>query len=190
MGIKKLGGLLGLLALPFSNLALANQSCDPHFPGWHAPPQGKVSEVQMVGYQTRQAVLEIAQHIGMPQKVEGPILTTTPANLQNLQKTSELGQLIASEATSCLAQLGFFVQEARARKDSILVRNQQGRFVLSRSGKELADRQNAKALLVGTYFKQPNGARVNLRLLRASDNKILGSASYWLGQHTLHTTAQ
>ena len=178
---RRLG--IALVTLLLSNsLAVANtaRSCNPYFPGWQPDLSSNASEPQRIGYQTRAAIAKIAQRVGLPQKLRGPILATSPVNQQNLKQTSDLGHLIASEAANCFAQLGFTVKEDRTGQTSDLIQRQDGRLTLSREGASVAQKQNAAAVLIGTYLRRAKGAYINLKLIHPEDNRILGAASYWL----------
>ncbi|HKL77986.1 MAG TPA: FlgO family outer membrane protein [Gammaproteobacteria bacterium] len=178
-------GLLFLVLSPGA-LAVGNSVCNPEFPGWGRFHSQTAPESQRVAWKTKRATVKLARQAGMPQGVQGPILTSTPVNLNNFEQSSLLGRIIASETSSCLARLGFQIADKRVRKDSVLMRGEEGAFLLSRDTRELAEQQEARTVMVGTYLKRPRGARIELRLLRAEDNKILGATGFWVEKTALN----
>ena len=175
-----LGGVLaGLWAGP--GTAADIPVCDPRFPGWAEAPDG-ASDSQRAAWKSRRAVVSLARQAGMPQRIRGPVVTTTPANLNRLDQTSELGRLIDTQAASCLAKLGVEVTDLDFQEGWITQRAGEGRFALSRQGQQAMQRTEAGAVLVGTYLKQRSGAHVELHLVRTNDRRLLASETFWVNR--------
>ncbi len=107
------------------------------------------------------------------------VLVASIVDVDALQTTSTFGRTISEQLSGRIAQLGYNVSEVKMR-DSLAVRPHQGEFMLSRDLAFLAGRQNAQAILTGTYSVSENSVFVNLRLLRAGDGLILAATDFRL----------
>ena len=76
-----------------------------------------------------------------------------------------------------MSQLKYNVVELKIRND-ILVKNNQGEFLLTREIRDIADSVNAQAVLVGTYAENTNDVYINLKIVRPSNNVVLAGYSY------------
>lgn len=108
-----------------------------------------------------------------------PVLVTTLADLTNLEESSPLGRLIAEQMVSRLANAGYLVNELKLRQ-GLLVREGEGQFILSRDGRQIAQAAGAQAVIAGTYTQAKTGIYVNLKMIQASDGRILGAHDYLL----------
>ena len=112
--------------------------------------------------------------------VDSPLLLTTFVNLDNLQETSSLGRIIPQQIGTRLTQCGFEVIDVRLRSESLLVRQNQGEFVLSRKIAEIARNNQAHSVLVGTYSVVYNQVYVNAKILRSADGLTMAATDYTL----------
>ncbi|MBF0424422.1 MAG: hypothetical protein HQL66_01185 [Magnetococcales bacterium] len=112
----------------------------------------------------------------MPQQ---SILPVTFVNLDNLDETSSLGRLIARQMASRFTQRGYSVMEVKVRKD-LLIRKDQGEFVLSREMEKIGQEYKAKMLLVGHYTVAQNRVYVNAQVIRLKDKMALASRDFTL----------
>lgn len=108
-----------------------------------------------------------------------PVLVTSLVSINRLQRSSGLGRLIAEQISSRLVSSGYTVVELKMRS-SILIAEGKGEFILSRDVQEISRSRGAQAVIAGTYAVGANSVYVNVRLIRASDSKILSSYDYAL----------
>lgn len=106
-----------------------------------------------------------------------PVIVLSIVNMNQLNKTSAFGRLISEQLSARMSQLKYNVVELKLRND-ILVKNNQGEFLLTREIKDIADSVNAQAVLVGTYAENTNDVYVNLKIVRPSNNVVLAGYSY------------
>lgn len=107
-------------------------------------------------------------------------LLTSFVNLDNLSETSTLGRIIPHQIGTRLTQCGYEVVDMRLRTESLLVREKEGEFALSRKLTELARDNKANAILVGTYSVVYNQVYVHTKVLRTADSLTLAAADYML----------
>lgn len=106
-----------------------------------------------------------------------PVIVVSVVNMNQLNKTSSFGRLVTEQLSARMAQLKYNVVELKLRND-ILVKNNQGEFLLTREIKEIANAVNAEAVVVGTYTENTNDVYVNLKVVRPSNNVVLAGYSY------------
>lgn len=115
----------------------------------------------------------------LPLDMNAPLLVSSVVDIDSVDQTSTLGRAISEQLTSRFAQLGYAVNEIRLR-DSLAIRPGEGELMLSRDLAYLAGRQDAQAILTGTYTVGSDNVFVNLRLLRAGDGRIISSTDFRL----------
>ncbi len=108
-----------------------------------------------------------------------PVLVASLVNINSLERSSGLGRVIAEQISSRLVSSGYSVAELKFR-NSILIEEGKGEFILSRDVQEISRSRGAQAVIAGTYAVGANSVYVNVRLIRASDSKILSSYDYAL----------
>lgn len=111
---------------------------------------------------------------------DSPLLLTTFVNLDDLEETSTLGRIIPQQIGTRLTQYGYEVVDIRLREDSLLVKQNQGEFVLSRKIMEIARDKQARSVLVGTYSVVYNQIYVNAKILRSADGLTMAATDYTL----------
>ncbi len=111
---------------------------------------------------------------------DSPLLLTTFVNLDNLQESSSLGRIIPQQIGTRLTQCGYEVMDVRLRSDSLLVKQYQGEFALSRKIMEIARDNQAHSVLVGTYSVVYNQIYVNAKILRSADGLTMAATDYTL----------
>ncbi len=113
----------------------------------------------------------------------GPVLVATVVDIDQLDRSSTLGRLISEHVASRLAQKGYTVTELKMR-DPVYMRTPEGELMLSREVREISAKHGAQAVAVGTYASDTRGANgvvfVSLKLVRTTDNTILGASDYAL----------
>ncbi|KKJ75654.1 hypothetical protein WH95_16970 [Kiloniella litopenaei] len=105
------------------------------------------------------------------------VLVSSIVDIDALETSSTFGRTVSEQLSGRIAQLGYSVSEVKMR-DSLAVRPRQGELMLSRDLAFLAGRQNAQAVLTGTYSVSEHSVFVNLRLLRAGDGRILSATDF------------
>ncbi len=108
-----------------------------------------------------------------------PVLVTSLVSINRLERSSGLGRLIAEQISSRLVSSGYTVAELKMR-NSILIEEGKGEFILSRDVREISRSRGAQAVIAGTYAVGADSVYVNVRLIRASDSKILSAYDYAL----------
>ena len=108
------------------------------------------------------------------------LLVATPQNIDDLQRVSPFGLALGEIIQSRFVQHGHRVTEVKAQ-DRLRV-NAAGELFLSRDIQDLAARQNAEAIVVGTWSESDALVYVTLKAIRVSDGLILGSTSFPLRQ--------
>ena len=111
---------------------------------------------------------------------EYPLLVANFVSLENLEQSSPLGRTIPQQIAARLSQLGLKTVDIRLRNSSLLVRQKDGEFGLSRKLKEINKGIQGYAILVGTYSVLYGQIYINARILRSSDALILASVDYTL----------
>lgn len=113
----------------------------------------------------------------------GPVLVATVVDIDHVDRSSTLGRLISEHVASRLAQKGYTVTELKMR-EPVYMRTPEGELMLSREVREISAKHGAQAVAVGTYAASIQGSGgvvfVSLKLVRTTDNTILGASDYAL----------
>jgi len=107
-----------------------------------------------------------------------PMLATSFVDSANVDKTNDLGVLLASQVASRLSQHGYSVTELQLRSDQLRVDPGGGVFALSRDVAKINTDVPAYTILVGTYTVVGRQIYVNARVLRVSDGVALASSDF------------
>lgn len=101
------------------------------------------------------------------------IMGTTPANLNNLEKSSPLARQMTEEISRWLVNAGYRFQELRKGK-AIRFHPVTGELLLTRDVRQLASTQGtSQAVLAGTYVVTPDQVRFSMRLIHTTSNEVL-----------------
>ena len=106
------------------------------------------------------------------------IIVTSLVNINNIQNSSTYGRMSSEIVASRMAQKGYYVKEIKLTQSKIFVRQNEGEFALSRRLKEIANKHDIDALVVGTYAVGRQKVRISLRLVLTEDNRIACAHSY------------
>ena len=114
----------------------------------------------------------------------GPVVVATVVNIDQLDRSSTLGRLISEHVASRLAAKGYTVTELKMAAP-VYMRTLEGELVLSREVRAISAKHGAQAVAVGTYALDTTGGYggvvfVSLKLVRTSDNAIVGASDYAL----------
>lgn len=115
-----------------------------------------------------------------------PILVTTVVNNDNLDDTSSFGRSFQNNIAAGFVDRGFAVKEIKLRR-AVLVEPHKGEFLLSRDLREIAERQRAQAVVVGTYAIANRVLYLSVRLVNPA-NQIIRSVyedKLYLDENTL-----
>ncbi len=121
----------------------------------------------------------IRDQLRHPEVLNQPIIVTTFVDLNNLDKSSIFGRVLAEELLNELHQAGFTVSEIRKGRD-IFIRKELGEMILSRNAREILGKSSARAILAGTYVATAKTIIINARLIDINSPLILSSCSYSL----------
>lgn len=107
------------------------------------------------------------------------IMGTTPADINNLNRTSPLARQMTEEVSRWLMDAGYRYQELRIGK-YILFDRQSGELVLTRDVSRLTSRMGtAPIILAGTYLVSGAHVRFSMSLIHSTSREVLakGAAS-------------
>ena len=109
-----------------------------------------------------------------------PIIVATFADVNDLEKSSTFGRIIAEQISSRLAQRGYKVTEVKFRQNSVFVEKRKGEFLLSRELRNISKKHNASVVVVGTYGEAYSAMYVSARIISPSDSSIVSSCDFAL----------
>ena len=105
------------------------------------------------------------------------LIVVSFADINDLTQSSPFGRMLAEHVGSRLVQKGLKVADLRVMADTILIREKNGEFALSRNTKKLGVRIDTALILAGTYARISNNlVSVSVRLINGADNMVLSSA--------------
>ena len=108
----------------------------------------------------------------IPHQPEQPILVTTLVNNDNLNDTSSFGRSFQNNLTAGFVSRGYTVKEIKLRRE-LLVEQHKGEFLLTRDLQEIAGKQRAQAVVVGTYTLANRVLYLSVRLVSPNNQAIL-----------------
>lgn len=109
-----------------------------------------------------------------PHQPDGPIMVTTMVNNDNLDDTSSFGRSFQNNIAAGFVSRGYAVREINLRRELQVVVHK-GEFMLTRDMKNLAYRQHAQAVVVGTYTMANRVMYLSVRLVNPVDQSILAA---------------
>ncbi len=128
-------------------------------------------------FSSYEAADRLIQNSRVPLDPAKPILVTSLVSIDDFAQTSSLGRLIGEQVASRFVMSGYSVIDVTLRK-TLLVEQGAGQFMLSRDVKDISRLNSAQAVAVGTYAIGEEDVFLNLRLIRASDGKILSAHDF------------
>ena len=105
------------------------------------------------------------------------ILVASLVDVDDLEKSSTFGRMVAEQASGRLAQLGYTIREPKLR-GTMAIRRKTGELMLSRELRQLGNQQAAQAVVTGTYAVGGQNIYVNLRLISLGSGQILSAVDY------------
>ncbi len=131
---------------------------------------GDVNLVKL-GDNIAQTLIEQAVPPLIPRQPGQPVIVTTLVDNQQLDQTSDFGRNLQNTITSGFVKKGYISREIKLRGD-VLVQANIGEFMLSRDLNEIAGKQNAQAVVVGTYTMTNRVMYLSIRLVTPQDRTI------------------
>ncbi|MCL1979908.1 MAG: FlgO family outer membrane protein, partial [Proteobacteria bacterium] len=110
----------------------------------------------------------------MPNQPDQPILVTTLVNNDNLNDTSSFGRTFQNSIAAGFAKRAYSVKEIKLRRD-LLVKKDEGEFMLTRNLQEMVGTQRAQAVVVGTYTLANRVMYLSVRLVSPHNQAIIGA---------------
>lgn len=131
-------------------------------------------------YSSYYAAEKLVSNLKRPLDPAKSIIVASVVDIDNVNKSTTFGRMLSEHVASRLSLLNLSVSEVKHRNTSILVRQHEGEFILSRNTKDILPAQDAQAVFAGTYAVGQDTVYVSVRLLRATDGVILSSFDYRL----------
>ena len=107
----------------------------------------------------------------LPRQPSQPVLIATLVNNDDLADTSTFGRSFQNNIVAGFVDRGYTVKEVKLRRD-MLVEREKGEFMLTRDLREMASKQNAQAIVVGTYAMANRVMYLSVRLVNPMDQAI------------------
>jgi len=167
--MKQICGLLFVVTMGLTLLAASGCS---QFNGTRLEPVlgGEVNLVKL-GDTVAEALVGKMKPPLLPHQ---PILVTTVVNNDKLDETTSFGRSFQNNIAAGLVSRGYAVKEVKLRKDMLIVADQ-GEFMLTRNLRELAGKQQAQAVVVGTYTMANRVMYLSIHLVNPLDQRIRAS---------------
>lgn len=165
-----------LILLSFAFLLLAG--CGQHLPR-PSQPAGYAADDRLI-LTSHAAVEQLLAAIPPTKRVDKrqPIIIASLVNVDDLT-SSRLGRAISEQLGTVLSRDGYTVIELKLR-GSIFIRQGAGELLLSRELKEISQKHQAQAVLIGTYAQALSDIYVNLKLVGADDSQVIAAHDYVL----------
>jgi hypothetical protein len=106
-----------------------------------------------------------------------PLVVATISDVQDLNTSSPLGNIVADMIRTRLVQDGHTASEMRLRS-AVFFDKKQGEFMLARNRRALLPPPAAAAIVTGTYAAGFEKVYVSLKLVSVSDARIISGADF------------
>lgn len=104
-------------------------------------------------------------------RIEQPVLVTTPVENKNLVTTSDFGRNLQNAIIAGFVARGYSAKEIKLRSE-LVVQDQRGEFMLSRHLSDISNKQQAQAVVVGTYSLANRVMYLSVRMVSPADRTI------------------
>lgn len=131
---------------------------------------GDVNLVKL-GDKVAQALIKKTLPPLTPRQSDQAILVSTPVNNDNLDDTSSFGRSLQNNIAAGFVSRGYAVKEIKLRKE-MLIEAHKGEFMLTRDLRDLASKQQAQAIVVGTYTLVNRVMYISIRLVSPVNQNI------------------
>jgi hypothetical protein len=118
---------------------------------------------------------ELMAQRSVPISKDRPIVVATLVDINDLNRSSTLGRLASQLVADKYSQHGYLIKDLTYTR-GLEMKPGTGALVLSEDVRNVVARNNAQAVIAGTYAVGGREIYLNLRLLRADDGAILSSA--------------
>jgi hypothetical protein len=108
---------------------------------------------------------------------DAPLVVASIANVQDVNTSSPLGNIVADMVRTRLVQDGHVTTEMRLRS-AVSFNSKEGEFLLSRNRRSLVPPPHAAAVVTGTYAVGLDKVYVSLKLISAADARIISAADF------------
>lgn len=165
------------IVLPLSLAAIGCTMHDPQLPATSSITRGDAPYTRGdLGSLTYRAVDHLLA--GAPEIAVGtPLVVGTIAEVQNVESTTALGNIVADMIRTRLSQDGHTVSEMRLRR-AVSFHKGEGEFLLSRTPSALMRPPLAAAMVTGTYAATYDLVYVSLKLVSATDEHIIAGVDF------------
>ncbi|WP_428490825.1 FlgO family outer membrane protein [Rhodopila sp.] len=160
----------GLVAILPLMLSLAVAGCESSV---SAIPDSRTSDLGVLTYRAVDRIVAATPEVPR----DAPLVVTSLSDVQNLDQSSALGNLVADMARTRLVQDGYATSEIRLRNAVSLQKNE-GEFLLSRNQKAILPPQNAAIILTGTYSATPVKVYISLKFIAVTNGRIISAVDY------------
>jgi TolB-like protein len=100
------------------------------------------------------------------------LILTTFVNLDDLYETSGFGRTLTEALSTSLFKQGFGIAEIR-KAPGLYVKSKSGELTLTRDASLIARKQEAQAIVAGTYSLTPTTVIVNVRMIDAGSSDVM-----------------
>jgi TolB-like protein len=138
------------------------------------PVLGDDVNLVRLGNKVAEALINQTQPPLFPNQPDGPIMVTTLVNNDNLDDSSSFGRSFQNNIAAGFVSRGFIVREINLRRELRVVVNK-GEFMLTRDMKNLASKQRAQAVVVGTYTMANRVMYLSVRLVNPVTQGIMAA---------------
>ena len=153
------------------SLTMAGCSTEPTIPTYAAVAN---SPFTVNNYRAADALIaQLGNRISPTQ----PIIIATIVNIDALAVSSTFGRLVSEQVSGRFSQAKYSMVEMKFRGD-VYMKQDQGELLLTREIKNVAQSQNAQAVIVGTYAESGDTVFVNLKVIQPNTNLVLAVNDY------------
>ncbi|MBI5558392.1 MAG: hypothetical protein HY885_12220 [Deltaproteobacteria bacterium] len=100
------------------------------------------------------------------------LILTTMVNLDDLYETSGFGRALTEALSTSLFKQGFGIAEIR-KAPGLYMKDKEGELMLTRDASLIAQKQEAQAIVAGTYSLTPTTVIVNIRMIEAGSSEVM-----------------
>ncbi len=151
-----------------------------------ASPTAAVTSEQRPGgmiAQVYDATDSLLHHLPGSLQPGAVVLVASLANIDDLEESSRFGRAVAEQVGSRMVQNGFVIREVKLG-NTLMVREHNGEFILSRDFANVANAHNADVVVTGTYSEAQLYMFVNLRMTRLVDGVVLAAHDFEIVRDT------
>ncbi|HTI82771.1 MAG TPA: FlgO family outer membrane protein [Acetobacteraceae bacterium] len=168
--------ILGSVAITLT-LAMTGCAGDPQAPANSTVTAGPSAytrgDLATLTYRAVDVLLAAAPEL----QGDAPFVVASIANVKDVDTSSPLGNIVADMVRTRLVQDGHVTTEMRLRS-AVKFNSKEGEFLLSRNRQALVAPPQAAAFVTGTYAVGFDKVYVSLKLVSATDARIISAADF------------